>query len=443
MRRSFILLSLLAVGCAPTETPQPKALKKRKPAVSVSAMEAAVDPMLGKNYTDSFVTYLGQKPIEGSDDAFRAMMRGVATANQPYVGPAGAAKRKELVERLKKVEAETKGFATSEKPNSAVGEAAGDAAQRICAELTLARCMLEEGDSTGAADAFVQAVEWSDRALTFGGGTQTVLALHVLRDRSLGVAALMAADKRLSDADLDRIIKALRAQTNMRQVVATGIAFGFRNNVLNPLYTVNSIRSEKQVVANIVEVKGQNGLALKFVTQVFEGHPEVSNPLETAKLVSAATMACFEAAQKDWPSFVASLDAPRQHAAQEWGVDPTKITADQMASASYIATLKSKLASVQNPGGMIQSMIYMQDLPQPTATAFVFDGQDFAKLSSIVATSKRRSGAAVTPADLAGLNDPVSGKPFVMTNGTLKSGYQPKPSDPDEIKKFVGTVFKL
>lgn len=443
MRRSLIFVCLLAVGCSSEEKPALRPFKNKGLGITISNLERAIDPMLGKNYTDSFIMYLGQKEIAGADDSFRSMLRSVANPSQPYVGAAGAAKRKELTERLKSIETESKECASSEKPNGAVNLTAGVAAQRIGAELTLARCLLEEGDSAGAADAFLQALDWTDKTLMFGGGIQTVLALHVLRERAYGVAQLMVSDKRLTDADVTRIVDALKAQSNMRKVVATGVAFGYRNTVLNPLFTVYSIRSEKQVVANIISPKGQNKTAEQFVNKLFEGKDEVSNPVKTAKLVSDATMATFDAAQKNWPQFLASLELPRKAAISAWGVDPLKITADQMADAAYLAKLRETLSSVENPGGIVQTIIYMRDFPAPHASAFVLDGQDTAKLASVIAAKKKRTGATATAADFAGLIDPVSGSAFTLTAGGLKSPYTPTSTDPDEIKTYAGTVFKL
>ncbi|MBS1723787.1 MAG: hypothetical protein JSS66_12645 [Armatimonadetes bacterium] len=445
MRKYLLLLPLLLAGCTPDDG-KPVGIrpsKKSGPTITVSELEKIVAPELGANHNDSFLAHLGADELAYGDDKMKDEFANAGEPNQPWQGGAGMARRRTLVEFLKKAESASAEAAATTNIALLKGGSAQNSGRRITGEALLARCLLEEGDSKGAADAMVQALKWTDSGLRDSQNVEGGARFHVVRERVLKAALQMAKNPALKAEDHVRILDQAKAMRSMRTVMMDNIAWGFRFEVLNGIYNITATRGQMRVAANIIKGDQDPKAAEEFVAEVLKDHKQPWDAHGVAKMSSDQVMAIGEAMKGPWPECKKVLVGAKAKAAEVWGVDIFHMPSSQMKDKALIAKVKEKIASVDNPIGYLSAYIYTSDYNAQAPRAYTLEAQDNAYVSAITQALAKKQGKPVSGVE--GVVDPVSGQAFVYNPGagTYASPYKPAADDPQDIKTFVSTPIKV
>lgn len=444
MRKSILFLCLVVVGCTNNDQPKMRVWKGTTPKISVSMMEKEVDPVLGTQKPDSFLTYLGNKDIDNLDDEMKGLLRTPGDPNQPWEGAAGAAKRAALIPMLKKAEAESSSESNSEAHVRRIAEAAPAAAHRVSAELLLARCLLEDGDSAAATDAAVKGLDWADKMSFDAKGVPLWKQLHPVRERALKVARAMAMNPKLAQADLYRLDEAVKKMNSNRQALAEAIARSFSNTYLVPAYQVASLRTGVNIFQAITGANVDHAVAESFASEVFKDHKSPYDPHEMAKLASSYTMGLIGALDKPWPVAKTAMKKMYAQSVEAWGFDPFNMTEAQFKDASLRAKTKTKIAGVTGPNSYLHVQALSRDYIGAIPDAYAFDLQDDAIVAGIQkAVDKAKNGGNSLSTSSGLVHDPVSGQPFVLSGSTVKSPYTVAPDDPQQIKDACGKSYSI
>lgn len=444
MRKSILLLPLLVVGCSGNDDNKLRVWKGTTPKISVSILEKDIDPVLSTQHPDSFLTYLGNQDIEGIDDATKALLRNAGEPNQPWEGAGGAAQRKTLVETLQKVEAESKQMAGTEQHTKRIPEAVAPAARRASAEMVLARCLLEDGNSKGAADAMVQAIDWVDKMI-FDAKTVPLWAqLHPIRERALKTAKLMSANPKLAASDLARISEAATKMTSNRKALAEAITRSFSNTILVPAYNVASLRTGIHVFQAVTKGTVDHTIAEGFAKEALKDHKTIYDPHDLAKISSDYAMGLIAGLDKPWPDCKKAIAANDEKSKEIWGFNPYDMNEAQFKDKALMEKTKAKLADVKSPNAYLHVHALMKDFVEAVPQAYAFDLDDSAIVAAIqkaVNKSQPGGGPLSTASDL--VHDPITGQPFVMKGIAIKSPYVAVSDDPKAIKDAAAKAFPL
>lgn len=426
MHKSFIfLIPIIVIGCTSNDDKPVRTWKGTTPPVSVSSLEKDIDPKLVGPVGDSFISHIGFQDIKDLNDQTKELLKNAGESGQPWQGVAGATKRALLISEFRKVGEESKSLAIGESKTRRTDEGAQAASRRVSAQLVYARCLLEDGDSKGAADAGLLAIEWCDKVLFDNKGITLWEGLHVLRTRTLMAVLAMCSNPQLKPEDKGRLAEAASKLGSMRRNLQEAICRTFSNELLVPNYNVTSLRSGK----NIFQLGTKGDIDIKiasaFGNAALDGHKSIYNPHDVAKQASEYAMEIVKALDKPWPSSKIAIDFNEARATEVWGFNPFKMTLAQFKDKALQEKTKIKVATEKSPSGYLHVQVLTKAYRDAVPKAYAFDLEDSILLAGII-----KASGSTLPLPL----DPLTGNQFAKLGTTLKSTYVIVPDDSELIK---------